>query len=116
MKILLVSSSFYPKIDGSTRCVYDHARKLAERGNEVYLVTRGIPGTKREETFEGIHIRRSSYSFRGGLLPNKIRLMLEQMLMIIKSRKEGEVQRHPRPRLHRWPGRAPHASSSSASP
>ncbi len=89
MKILLVSSSFYPKIDGSTRCVYDHARKLAQRGNDVYLVTRGIEGTKQEETFEGIHVRRSSYSFRGGTLLNKVRLMLEQMMMIIAlQRKE----------------------------
>ena len=83
MKVLLVSSSFYPKIDGSTRCVYDHARKLAQRGNDVYLVTRGITGSKQEETFEGIHVRRSSYSFRGGTLFDKVRLMLEQMMMII---------------------------------
>jgi starch synthase len=89
LKILLVSSSFYPKIDGSTRCVYDHARKLAQRGNEVYLVTRGIAGSKQEEAFEGIHVRRSSYSFRGGTLLNKVRLMFEQMLMIISlQRKE----------------------------
>jgi glycosyltransferase involved in cell wall biosynthesis len=89
LKILLVSSSFFPKIDGSTRCVYDHARKLAQRGNEVYLVTRGIAGAKQEETLEGINIRRSSYSFRGGNLFNKVRLMLEQILMIITlQRKE----------------------------
>ena len=89
MKVLVVSSSFFPKIDGSTRCVYDHTRKLAEGGNEVYLVTRGIPGTRQEEMFEGIHVRRSSYSFRGGPLPSRIRLMLEQMLMIIMlQRKE----------------------------
>ncbi len=89
MKILVVSSSFFPKIDGSTRCVYDHARKLAERGNEVYLVTRGIEGTKREETFDGIQLRRSSYSFRSGTLFNKVSLMLEQILMIMTlQRKE----------------------------
>ncbi|MGD0318414.1 MAG: glycosyltransferase family 4 protein [Nitrososphaerales archaeon] len=89
MKILLVSSSFFPKIDGSTRCVYDHARKLAERGNEVYLVTRGMEGTKQEETFEGIHLRRSSYSFRAGVLSDRVRLMLEQVIMIIMlQRKE----------------------------
>ena len=89
MKVLVVSSSFFPKIDGSTRCVYDHARALAARGNEVYLVTRGMPRTRREETFEGIRIRRSSYAYRGGLLLNKVRLMLEQMLMIIMlQRKE----------------------------
>jgi len=83
LKVLLVSSSFYPKIDGSTRCVYDHARKLAQRGNDVYLVTRGIAGSKQEEAFEGINIRRSSYSFRGGTFLNKVRLMFEQMMMII---------------------------------
>lgn len=83
MKILLVSSSFYPKIDGSTRCVYDHARRLAQRGNDVYLVTRGISGVKQDEEFEGIHVRRSAYSFRGGRFLNKVRLMLEQMMMII---------------------------------
>ncbi len=89
LKVLLVSSSFYPKIDGSTRCVYDHARRLAQRGNDVYLVTRGITGAKHEETFEGIKVRRSGYSFRGGTLPTRARLMIEQMLMIIMlQRKE----------------------------
>ena len=83
MKIMLVSSSFYPKIDGSTRCVYDHARRLAQRENDVYLVTRGIAGVKQNEEFEGIHVRRSAYTFRGGTFLNKVRLMLEQMLMII---------------------------------
>ncbi len=84
MKVLIVSSSFFPKIDGSTRCVYDHARKLAQQGNEVFLVTRGIAGSKKEETFEGIRVRRSKYAFRGGVLLNRIRLMLEQVLMIIR--------------------------------
>jgi glycosyltransferase involved in cell wall biosynthesis len=89
LKILLVSSSFFPKIDGSTRCVYDHARKLAQRGDEVYLVTRGISGAKQEETLEGINVRRSSYSFRGGTLFSRMRLILEQILMIIAlQRKE----------------------------
>lgn len=90
MKVLVVSSSFFPKIDGSTRCVYDHARKLAARGDEVYLVTRGIPKTRRQEEFEGIHVRRSSYSFRGGPLQSRVRLMVEQILMIIMlQRREG---------------------------
>lgn len=97
MKILIVSSSFFPKIDGSTRCVYDHARKLVEKGHEVYLVTRGIPGTKRQQTFEGILVRRSSYSFRGGQLLDRVRLMLEQMVMILRlQRKErfGVIHAH----------------------
>jgi len=83
MKILIVSSSFFPKIDGSTRCVYDHARKLVQRGNVVNLVTRGVPGARRRETFEGIQITRSSYSFRGGMLLQRMRLLVEQMLIIV---------------------------------
>ena len=66
MKVLLVSSSFFPKVDGSTRCVYDHARKLAERGNLLYLVTRSVNvkgagsfGTQPFEELEGIKIVRT---------------------------------------------------------
>ena len=82
MRVLLVSSSFYPKIDGSTRCVYDHARKLASSGNDVYLATRGMRGVPRSETLGGIKVRRSSHSFRESSLANKAALILEQMLNI----------------------------------
>jgi glycogen(starch) synthase len=89
MKVLLVSSSFFPKIDGSTRCVYDHGRKLAALGAYVCLVTRGIEGTKREENVEGINVLRSSYSFRGGSLWDRMRLMVEQARTIMRlQRKE----------------------------
>lgn len=82
MKVLLVSSSFFPKIDGSTRCVYDHARKMAE-GNTVYLETRGVPGAPKSQTFEGIHVRRSSVSFRSGTPLGKVTLLLNQMMQIV---------------------------------
>jgi glycosyltransferase involved in cell wall biosynthesis len=82
MKILLVSSSFFPKIDGSTRCVYDHARKMAG-GNTVYLETRGVPGAPKDQMFEGIHVRRSSVSFRSSTPLGKVSLLLDQMLQIV---------------------------------
>lgn len=88
MKILLVSSSFFPKVDGSTRCVYDHARKLAEEGNAVYLSTRGMPGTPREQLIEGIHVVRSSVSFRSGSLFSKASLILNQMLNIVRLQRK----------------------------
>ena len=83
MRILLVSSSFFPKIDGSTRCVYDHGRKLAERGNSVYLVTRGIEGTPRHEDFEGIHVIRTHFQYRGGTFANKAALVIYQVLTVL---------------------------------
>lgn len=92
MKILIVSSSFFPKIDGSTRCVYDHARKLAERGNKVFLVTRGIPGARSAETLEGIRVQRTSYEFRGGLLVSRIRLLLEQMVIVLRLQRRERFE------------------------
>jgi glycosyltransferase involved in cell wall biosynthesis len=82
MRILLVSSSFYPKIDGSTRCVYDHGRKLAQRGNLVYLVTRGIKGAAKTEDYEGIHLVRTAFQYRGGTMANRAALVLQQVLTI----------------------------------
>jgi glycogen synthase len=84
VKVLVVSSSFFPKIDGSTRCVYDHVRKLAERGNEVFLSTRGIRGAPKSEFLEGVKVRRSSVQFRESSLANKASLLLEQMINIIR--------------------------------
>ncbi len=92
MKILLVSSSFFPKIDGSTRCIYDHARKLVERGHVVYLVTRAVNlkqigsfGTNKYEEFEGIKIFRSATAIRSStrLSLGKFRLALEQIFIIL---------------------------------
>lgn len=94
-KVLIVTSSFFPKIDGSTRCVYDHARKLAERKNDVYLVTRSIKsekenlqemGSRRSELFDGIKVFRTSIplaSSMGVLDTSKIRLLLEQILIVL---------------------------------
>lgn len=84
MKILIVSTSFYPKIDGSTRCVYDHARKLAERGHTVYLLTRGVKGAKRTEVFEGIHVVRTSTSFRSSTPLSKARLVFDEVISIFR--------------------------------
>ena len=93
MKVLLVSSSFFPKVDGSTRCVYDHARKLAERSNVLYLVTRSVNikgagsfGTQTFEELEGIRIVRTKLSLRSGskLNVDKIRLATEQAILILR--------------------------------
>jgi len=58
MRVLMVSSSFLPKIDGSVRVVFDLSRKLAERGHEVYLLTRRFRGTPPFERIEGVNVVR----------------------------------------------------------
>lgn len=87
MNILIVSSSFLPKINGAIRCVYDHARKLAERGHNVYLVTRKLNGTPAYENIEGINVIRASPSYRRTSFWNKIGLFFSQMILIIMLHK-----------------------------
>jgi glycosyltransferase involved in cell wall biosynthesis len=93
MKILIVSSSFFPKIDGSTRCVYDHARKLSQRGHDVYLTTRGINDTPRFENIEGIKVIRSAFAYRRTSMIRRFTLILEQMItiMMLQRRLKFEV-------------------------
>lgn len=88
MNILIVSSSFLPKINGAIRCVYDHARKLAERGHNVYLVTRKLNGTPAYENIEGINVIRASPSYRRTSFWNKIGSFLSQMALIIMLHKK----------------------------
>ena len=83
MNILIVSSSFLPKINGAIRCVYDHARKLAERGHNVYLVTRKLDGTPAYENIEGINVIRASPSYRRTSFWNRIGLFFSQMALVI---------------------------------
>ncbi len=71
--------------------MYDHARKLAEH-NLVYLATRGIPGTPKDEVFEGINVARSSVSFRSSSLVSKAALVLNQMLQILRLQKAMKFQ------------------------
>lgn len=58
MRILMISSLFYPKIDGSVRVVHDLSRKLVQHGHEVYLLTRRLPKTPKYEDFDKIHVIR----------------------------------------------------------
>ena len=88
MNILIVSSSFLPKINGAIRCVYDHARKLAERGHNVYLVTRKLYGTPAYENMEGIKVIRASPSYRRTSFWNKIGLFFSQMVLILMLHKK----------------------------
>lgn len=58
MVILILSSTFYPKLNGTTLAVAEHVRNLAKRGNHVYLVTKLLPSTSKSEKWEGIEVFR----------------------------------------------------------
>ena len=60
----MLSSVFYPKINGTSAAVGDLARSLAKRDHRVFLVTRRLKGTKSSETWNGVRVQRVGPSGR----------------------------------------------------
>jgi len=82
VRVLMVSSSFFPEVDGAVRVVYDLSRKLVERGHEVYLLTRWFSGASTFEVFDGIKVMRVGPSRTSTM--NRVLLFLNQMLKLVK--------------------------------
>lgn len=65
MRILVHSIYFPPEVGGLESHVFHLCRGLARRGHEVAVVTsRSLPGTPREETMEGVRVRRTWFPAR----------------------------------------------------
>ena len=59
MKILFITSSFYPKIGGLEKSVFSTARELSKRGNHVSIVTLNHDNLAEKEHFnEGFEVYR----------------------------------------------------------
>jgi glycosyltransferase involved in cell wall biosynthesis len=59
MKILFITSSFYPKIGGVEKSVFSTARELSKRGNQVSIVTLNHYNLQETERFnEGFDVYR----------------------------------------------------------
>lgn len=65
MRICHLNPYYFPYAGGIERRVQEIGRRLARR-HEVFVLTSQLPGTPREETVDGIHVRRlpSKYWFR----------------------------------------------------
>ncbi len=87
--ILLISSHFYPKVDGTTRSIDKIIRSLSRRGHRILFATRMLPNTQSFEIYEKAEIYRSGPSgfsafsrFIFGL--NQVRLIIR----ILRRKKE----------------------------
>ena len=58
MRVLQVTSYFYPHIGGLEHYVYNLSKNLVEKGHEVVVCTSNIPESMRYETVDGMEIRR----------------------------------------------------------
>ncbi len=60
----MLSSHFYPKIDGTVRAIDLIIRTLVKRGHHITLITRKLPGTSEFEIYERAEIYRLGPSGR----------------------------------------------------
>jgi glycosyltransferase involved in cell wall biosynthesis len=58
VRVCYVISHFHPFSSGAERQALAQGRELSRRGHSVQVVTRSVPGLPREETVDGVRIRR----------------------------------------------------------
>jgi len=58
MRVLQVTSYFYPHVGGLETYVYNLSKHLVKRGHEVVVYTSNLPKSKHYEVFDGLEIRR----------------------------------------------------------
>lgn len=58
LRILVLSTTFYPKINGTTLAVADLVENLVKDNHKVFLVTRRLKGTRSIETWKDVPIVR----------------------------------------------------------
>lgn len=67
LHVLMISTIFYPKVNGTVVAVTNLLRCLQEHGCKVRLVTRKLPGTVPTESWQNIPVIRVGPSFKSPL-------------------------------------------------
>lgn len=76
LRILHISSHFYPHVDGTVRSIDTLIRGLQQRHHNVYLITRQMPNTPHIENYSGITVIR---------IPSSGRSLLHRLLLGISQ-------------------------------
>jgi glycosyltransferase involved in cell wall biosynthesis len=58
LKVVVITHGFYPRIGGAERLVASVSPLLQERGIDVHILTRRLPGTLPFEVFSGVPVHR----------------------------------------------------------
>ena len=74
-----MSTTFYPKIDGTTTAVADLMTNLSGRGHEVQLLTRRFTNTPKLERWKGLQINRIGPATKSSL--SRIILFINQIVV-----------------------------------
>lgn len=95
MRILHVSSHFYPKLDGTTRSIEMCVRGLAARGHEVQLLTKRFLGTAATETLGSVDVVRGGFGEKSSVA--KLLTSVDQLRLatgLIRRRRIQIVHAH----------------------
>lgn len=57
-RVLVLATTFYPKVNGTTTAVADLVAGLQASGHRVHLITRRLPRTQRIEDYKGVEVER----------------------------------------------------------
>jgi len=77
LRVLMISSIFYPKVDGTVIAVSNLLRCLQEHGCILYLITRKLPGRVPMEGWQNISVVRVGPSFKSPI--SRLMLSLNQV-------------------------------------
>lgn len=92
MRIMISSDLAPPYIGGGESYVINVASRMAELGNEVHWLTSRIPGTKKEEDYEGIRIHRVRIFFpKQFKFPGRLTYALTSISAGIRLAKEMDI-------------------------
>jgi len=78
LRVLTITGSFYPKVDGSVIAVANLVKGLCERGHNVTLLARGYGGNSGFGTWNGVRVE-CVYQ-RGSSLPFRLLFAFEQFV------------------------------------
>lgn len=82
MKILMIIRSFYPIIGGAEKQCLKLSKELVKHGEDVTVLTRKLRTTKKNDTFEGIKIKRlSSLDYFTSFLDSTPRIASQNFLI-----------------------------------
>jgi glycosyltransferase involved in cell wall biosynthesis len=87
LRILVISSTFYPEVNGTVVAVANMIKALRDRGHDVWLLTRAAKDAPSKELRQGIKVIRVGPKLRG--LVGRFILAVNQLHEGIKLMREG---------------------------
>ena len=91
--VVMISANFHPYLGGAEKQALGLSRALCDRGVEVTVLTRRLPGLAREETVDGVVIRRLP-AWGRGLVDSTVFMVSAFLWLLAHPRRFDAVHVH----------------------